>query len=49
MRSGIGRETIRRAEAGFIPTPRAQFAIAQALDTTPLAIWPIEHQRRPAA
>lgn len=44
-RAGIGRETIRLAEAGFTPTPRVQFAIAQAFDRLPLDIWPIEHQR----
>lgn len=45
--TGIGRETIRMAEAGWVPTPRVQFAIAKALDTTPLVLWPIERQRRP--
>lgn len=47
LRAGIGRETVRLAEAGFVPTPRIQFAIAKALSLTPLAIWPIEVQRRP--
>jgi transcriptional regulator with XRE-family HTH domain len=44
-RSGVGRETIRLAEAGFTPTPRVQFALAQALGKLPLDIWPIERQR----
>lgn len=47
LRAGVGRETIRLAESGFIPTPRVQFALAKALDSTPLALWPIEAQRRP--
>lgn len=47
LRLGIGRETIRLAEAGFIPTPRIQFALASAFKTTPLDIWPLEFQRRP--
>jgi transcriptional regulator with XRE-family HTH domain len=44
-RSGIGRETIRLAEAGFVPTPRVQYALAKAFGQLPLDIWPIEHQR----
>lgn len=43
-KADVGRETIRMAEAGFLPTPRVQFAIAKALDTTPLELWPIELQ-----
>lgn len=46
-RIGVGRETIRLAEAGFIPTPRVQFAIAREFGLTPLDLWPIHHQRRP--
>lgn len=46
-RAGVGRETIRLAESGFVPTPRIQFAISSALERTPLDLWPIEHQRRP--
>lgn len=48
-RAGVGRETIRLAEAGFVPGPRVQFAIATALGTNPLELWPIERQRRPRA
>jgi DNA-binding XRE family transcriptional regulator len=44
-RAGIGRETVRLAEAGFVPTPRVQFAIARAFDRLPLDIWPIERQK----
>jgi len=46
-RAGIGRETVRIAESGFVPTPRIQFAIATALGQTPLKLWPIETQARP--
>lgn len=28
----IGRETVRLAEAGFVPTPRIQFAIASVFE-----------------
>jgi transcriptional regulator with XRE-family HTH domain len=44
-RTCVGRETIRLAEAGFVPTPRVQFALAQAFNKLPLDIWPIETQR----
>jgi len=44
-RTGISRETIRIAEAGFLPTPRVQFALARAFNKTPLDLWPIERQR----
>jgi transcriptional regulator with XRE-family HTH domain len=42
--SAVSRETIRLAEAGFLPTPRVQFAIATAFEMTPLDLWPIERQ-----
>jgi len=45
FRAGVGRETIRLAEAGFVPTPRVQFAIAKAFGKLPLEIWPLETQR----
>lgn len=44
-RSGVSRETIRLAEAGFLPTPRVQFALAAAFGRKPLDLWPIERQR----
>ena len=47
-RAGVGRETVRLAESGFVPTPRVQFAIARAVKRTPLDLWPIEMQRRPS-
>lgn len=43
-KTGISRETIRLAEAGYLPTPRVQFALAAAFDKQPLDIWPIERQ-----
>jgi transcriptional regulator with XRE-family HTH domain len=47
-RIGVSAETIRLAEIGFLPTPRIQFAIAQAFAHRPLDLWPIERQRIPA-
>jgi DNA-binding XRE family transcriptional regulator len=44
LRAGVSRETIRLAEAGYLPTPRVQFAIAAAFGKLPLDIWPIERQ-----
>lgn len=44
LRSGVSRETIRLAEAGFLPSPPVQFAIAQAFGKRPLDLWPIERQ-----
>lgn len=46
-RTGLGRETVRLAESGFVPTPRVQFALAAAFKLRPLDLWPIERQRRP--
>lgn len=46
-RTGLGRETIRLAEAGFVPTPRVQFKLATEFKRLPLDLWPIERQRRP--
>ena len=44
-RAGISGNTVRLAEAGFRPTPRVQFAIAQVFTRLPLDIWPLEDQR----
>jgi transcriptional regulator with XRE-family HTH domain len=44
-RAGVGRETVRLAEFGFVPTPRVQFGIAKAFGLRPLDIWPIERQK----
>lgn len=45
-RIGISRETVRLAEAGFLPSPRVQFALARNFGKKPLDLWPIERQRR---
>jgi DNA-binding XRE family transcriptional regulator len=47
LRAQVGKETVRLAEAGFVPGPRIQFAIATVLGTKPLDLWPID--RQPAA
>lgn len=51
-RAGTSAKTIRLAEAGFVPGPRIQFAIAQVFvdaDTgrrlVPTDIWPLEMQQ----
>jgi transcriptional regulator with XRE-family HTH domain len=44
-RSGVGKETIRLAESGFLPTPRVQFALAGVFGLRPLDLWPIEAQK----
>ena len=50
--AGIGRETVRLVEGGFVPTPRIQFAIATVLEVKPTDIWPLDQQpamrRKPA-
>lgn len=43
-RAGVSRETIRLVEAGFVPTPRVQFAVAGVFGRRPLDLWPIERQ-----
>lgn len=47
-RAGVSGNTVRMAEAGFVPTPRVQFAIARVFELSPLELWPIENQRRVA-
>lgn len=42
--AGVSGNTVRSAESGLIPGPRTQFAIAEALDTEPLEIWPLDQQ-----
>lgn len=44
-RVGVSRETIRLAEAGFLPGPRVQFAIATEFGHSPLELWPLDRQR----
>lgn len=43
--TGVSVESIRLAELGFVPGLRIQFALAEALDSQVLDIWPIEVQR----
>lgn len=47
-RAGVSGNTVRMAEAGFVPSPRVQFAIARVFDKSPLDLWPIESQQRVA-
>lgn len=49
-RAGVSGQVIRMAEAGYVPGPRVQFAIAGVFKNEddkpmrPLDIWPIERQ-----
>lgn len=45
FRAGISGNTVRAAERGLYVGPRAQFAIAHALNRTPLELFPWERQR----
>ncbi len=42
-------KTIRMAEAGFVPSPRTQFAIAAVFDLKPLDLWPLHRDRQMVA
>lgn len=44
-RAGVSGNTVRMAEAGFVPSPRVQFAIARVFELSPLDLWPLEDQR----
>lgn len=44
-RAGVSGNTIRMAEAGFRPSPRTMFAIADVFGLRPLDLWPIEEHR----
>ena len=46
-RVGVTGKTVRMAEAGFLPSPRVQFAIAAQFELRPLDLWPLaqSHQR----
>lgn len=48
-RAGVSGKTVRMAEAGFIPSPRVQFAVAQVFGKLPTDLWPLEQQIRVAA
>lgn len=39
--AGLVHETVRRVERGKIPTPRVQFALAEALGVEPIVIVPL--------
>lgn len=41
----ITGNTVRAAERGFYINPRSQYAIARALETDPLELFPLERQR----
>lgn len=45
----VSGKTIRMAEAGFIPSPRVQFAIAGVFDLGPLDLWPLHRDRQRVA
>lgn len=48
-RAGVSGNTVRAAERGLYVGPRAQFAIAHALDLrSPLTVFPWERQREAA-
>jgi DNA-binding XRE family transcriptional regulator len=44
-RIGVSKETIRKAEYGFVPTVPTQYLIAQAFGKRPLDLWPLEVQK----
>jgi hypothetical protein len=46
--AGVTGKTVRMVEAGHIPSPRIQFAIAGVFDLLPLDLWPLhENDRSP--
>lgn len=44
--SGVSGKTIRYVEAGHVPSPRVQFAIAQTFDLLPSDLWPLHTTAR---
>lgn len=46
LRAGVDGKTVRLAEAGYLPTPRVQLAIASVFDLQPTDIWPLQTQVR---
>jgi transcriptional regulator with XRE-family HTH domain len=44
-RAGLSGNTVRAAERGLYVGPRAQYAIARALNLLPLVLFPWERQR----
>jgi DNA-binding XRE family transcriptional regulator len=45
-RAGVSGKTIRMVEAGHVPGPRIQFAIAAVFDKQPTELWPLHETRR---
>lgn len=43
-RAEISGKTVRMAEAGFLPSPRVQRAIASVFEKQPIEIWPLHMQ-----
>lgn len=41
-RAGVTGKTVRMVEAGFVPGPRVQFAIAAQFGLRPLDLWPMD-------
>lgn len=48
-RAGLTGKTVRMVEAGFVPTPRTQFAIAAVFEMQPLDLWPLDRDRQRVA
>lgn len=48
-RAGVSGKTIRRIEAGHVPTPRVQYAIAQIFNLQPTDLWPLHECRHSLA
>lgn len=43
--TGVSAPTIRMTEAGHVPGPRIQFALAEFFEVEVLHIWPLPGQR----
>lgn len=43
-RAEVSGKTVRMAEAGFLPSPRVQHAIASVFERRPTEIWPLHTQ-----
>jgi len=48
-KAGLTGKTIRMVEAGFVPGPRVQFAIAAQFGLRPLDLWPMNRAGQRAA
>ena len=46
LRAGVSGNTVRLAEAGYVPGPRVQFAISRVFGLLPLDLWPLDRQGR---